>query len=248
MATIPAMPPSKSAPARAPASPESRASSALAWLKRNSSRKVRDGMARYGLPSDHALGVPVGALQKLARQLGRDHALAEELWVTGCYEARLLAAFVGEPAKVTPALMEAWCRDFDNWGVVDTVCFKLFDQSPHAWKKVEPWSKRKGEFQKRAGLVLLACLAGHDRTAGDDAFLRCLPAVERAAADERNFVKKGASWALRRVGRRNAALHAAALASARRLEKSDSPGARWVAKDVIRDLTRAAVQRKVAAR
>lgn len=242
------MPPSPRPSARASAAPTSDAPSALAWLKRHSSQKVRDGMARYGLPSDHALGVSVGTIQKLAKQLGRDHALADELWATSCYEARLLAAFVGEPAKLTPALMEKWCRDFDNWGVVDTVCFKLFDQSPHAWKKVEPWSKRKDEFQKRAGVVLLACLAGHDRTAGDDAFLRCLPAVERAAADERNFVKKGVSWALRMVGRRNAKLHAAALASARRLEGSASPGARWVAKDVIRELTSPAVVRKVAAK
>ena len=105
-------------------------------LKRLSSKSTRDGMVRYGLPSDNALGVPIGAIQKVAKDIGRDHELAEALWTTGIYEARLLASFVDEPEKVTVAQMDRWCRDFDNWGVVDTVCFKLFDQTPHAWKKV----------------------------------------------------------------------------------------------------------------
>ena len=218
--------------------PKPDVAAAVAWLKRNRSPKVRDGMARYGLPSDKALGVGVGALQKYGRQLGPDQALAEALWETDIYEARLLASVVGEPAKLTPATMDRWCRDFDNWGVVDTVCFKLFDRSPHAWKKVGPWSKQKGEFQKRAGVVLLACLAGHDREADDAAFIRCLPGLERAAADERNFVKKGAVWAVRMIARRNPALKKEAVALARRLIASDHPGAQWVGKESWREITR----------
>ncbi len=221
---------------------------ALAWLRRNSSQKVRDGMARYGLPTDNALGVSVGTIQKLAKELGRDHELAVGLWETGVYEARLLVSFVGDPARLTADEMEQWCQECDNWGVVDTLCFKLFDQSPHAWKKVVPWSRQKGEFQKRAGVVLLACLAGHDQEASDAAFRRCLPAAERAASDERNFVKKGVSWALRMVGRRNAALHADALAIGERLAKSERPAERWIGRDVVRELTSAAVRKKVAAK
>jgi len=226
-------------PARSSAQLAAEVKAALALLEKASSQKVRDGMARYGLPSHHALGVGVGTIQKLAKQLGKDQALAEGLWETGVYEARLLAAFVGEPGKLTPALMDRWCEDFDNWGVVDTVCFKLFDQSPHAWKRVGPWAKQKGEFQKRAGVVLLACLAGHDRNASDDAFLRCLPLVERAAADERNFVKKGVSWALRMIGRRNPVLRTAAIELAQRLAGSAQPSARWVGKDALRQFGKA---------
>lgn len=239
------MKPAHIPPARGAAQLKADVQAALAWLKRHSSQKVRDGMARYGIPADHALGVPVGTIQKYGRELGRDQALASALWDTGCYEARLLAAFVGEPERLTPAEMERWCRDFDNWAVVDTVCFKLFDRSPHAWKKVEPWSKRAGEFQKRAGVVLLACLAGHDETAADEAFLRCLPIIERTAADERNFVKKGVSWALRMVGRRNRPLNTAAVELAGRLSKSEHASARWIGRDALRELTSAAVQKKV---
>lgn len=211
---------------------------ALAWLKRRGRQRVLDGMARYGLPSAGALGVGVGEVQRYGRQLGRSQRLAEALWDTGVYEARLLASFVGEPARLTRAGMNRWCRDFDNWGVVDTVCFKLFDQSPHAWALVEPWAKQPGEFQRRAGFVLLACLAGHDRTATDEDFLRFLPLIEEGAGDARNFVRKGVSWALRMIGRRNPVLKTAARAVALRLSGSDQPAARWVGQDALRQFNK----------
>ena len=217
---------------------------AVASLKRLATKSTRDGMARYGLPSDKAFGVPVGAIQKLARQLGQNHELAVALWDTGWYEARMLAAFVDEPERVTPAQMDRWCRDFDNWGIVDTVCFKLFDRTPYAFDKVEQWASRRDEFGKRAGVVLLACLALHDKRTGDEPFVRGLSFVERAATDERNFVKKAVSWALRSIGRRNSKLHAAAVAVAQRLSASPQAAAGWVGKDALRELTSTAVTRR----
>jgi 3-methyladenine DNA glycosylase AlkD len=203
-------------------------------------------MARYGLPSTHTFGVSMAAMQPFAKRIGMDHALAQALWKTGWYEARIMAAFIGDPAQVTPALMDAWCRDFDNWGTTDTVCFKLFDRAPQAWKMVPKWVTQKGEFQKRAGFVMMACLAAHDKEAKDAAFLRFLPIIERGASDERNFVKKGVSWALRHIGHRSAALHAAAVATATRLSKSDNATERWVGKDALRDLLRPLVIKKVS--
>ena len=159
----------------------------------------------------------------------------------------MLTAFVAEPARVTPAQMDRWCRDFDNWAICDTLCFHLFDRTPHAWAKVAQWSDKREEFVKRAAFALLASLAGHDKHSGDEAFAQCLPLVERAATDERNFVKKGVSWALRGVGRRSPPLHAAAVAVARRLADSPEAAARWVGKDALRDLTSPAVTRRLAA-
>lgn len=226
----------------------SRAAAAVEWLRAQGSDRFRAGLERYGLPADRAFGVPVGTIQRYGRSLGRDHDLARELWKTGWTDARMLASFVGEPGKVTAREMDAWCKDFDSWGIVDTVCFKLWDQSPHAWTKAAQWSKRKPEFEKRAGFVLMACLAAHDRAAKDAAFLKFLPMIEEAAADERNFVKKGVSWALRHIGHRNAKLHVAAVRTATRLAKSDDATQRWVGKDALKDLTRREVVRKVKTR
>ena len=220
-----------------PVIPQAGAALALAELKKASSTKVREGMARFGLPSDKAWGVSVGTIQQIAKKLGRSQSVAELLWETDVYEARLLAAFVGEPAKLTRATMDRWCRDFDNWGVVDTVCFKLFDQSPHAWGRVEAWARLEGEFQRRAGFVLLACLAAHADDAEDADLLRHLPLIEWGANDERNFVKKGVSWALRMLGRKRPAVRRAALATAKKLAGSENATARWVGKDALRDMT-----------
>jgi 3-methyladenine DNA glycosylase AlkD len=209
---------------------------ALAELKRLASPKVRDGMMRFGLPSDKAWGVPVGAIQSVAKKFGRSQEVAEFLWETDVYEARLLAAFVGEPEKLTVAVMNRWCRGFDNWGVVDRVCFKLFDQSPLAWGRVEPWARKPGEFQRRAGFVLLACLAAHSDNPNADDFLRHLPLIEWGASDDRNFVKKGVSWALRMFARKNPTVRKAALVTAQKLATSENPAARWVGKDALRGM------------
>jgi len=217
-------------------------------LKKLSSRSTRDGMSRYGLPSDNALGVPVGKMQTLAKEIGRNHELAEGLWKTGIYEARMVAAFLDEPTLVTTAQMDRWCRDFDNWGIVDTVCFKLFDQTPHAWKKVLQWSKRRDEFQKRAAFALLACLGVHDKEATNEQFLACLPLIEEASTDERNFVKKGVSWALRVIGRRNAELHNSCVRLAEGLASSMNPTARSLGKEALREFKSAVVMRQLKKR
>ena len=193
-------------------------------------------MARYGLPSDNALGVSVADIHVLAKRIGRNHKLAIELWKTGVYEARMLTAFIDEPARVTSSQMDSWCRDFDNWGICDTLCFHLFDRTTHAWKKIEKWAGRREEFVKRAAFALLASVALHDKNAADAPFIGSLRLIERAATDERNFVKKGVSWALRGIGKRNPALNAAANKLAKRLAASPNAAGRWVGKDALRDL------------
>lgn len=201
-------------------------------------------MARFGLPSDNALGVAMGDIQALAKQLGRDHALALALWDTGIYEARLLTAYVDEADKVSAAQMDRWCKDFDNWGVCDTLCFALWVRSPLAWKKVPKWAGSREEFVKRAGFVMLACLARHDRTGAEAPFLEGLALIEREAGDPRNFVKKGINWALRAIGgKRDPVLKAAALEVATRLATSDDATRRWVGKDALRQLGKAAARR-----
>jgi 3-methyladenine DNA glycosylase AlkD len=221
----------------------------LATLERLGSRRIREQMdTQFAIHAKKAWGVPMAAMQKVAKKQGKDHGLALALWDTGWYEARTVAAYVDDPALVTPAQMDGWCRQFDNWGIVDTVCFVLFDRTPHAWAKAKAWARRREEFPKRAGFVLMACLALHDRKAGDDAFLLFLPLCERAANDERNFVKKGVSWALRSIGRRSRALNVATVDLARRLSDSDAPSPRSLGKEVLRELTSPKVTSRLAAK
>jgi 3-methyladenine DNA glycosylase AlkD len=221
----------------------------LAFLKRKGSKKNVDGMARYGIVAKQVFGVSVATLRAHAKRIGSNHELAAALWATGWYEARMLAAFVDDPARVTGAQMDRWCRDFDNWAICDTLCFHLFDHTPHAWAKVTAWAGRREEFVKRAAFALLASLSLHDKRAADAPFVRGLKLIERAASDNRNFVKKAVDWALRSIGGRNAALNAAAVAVSRRLADSADATARWVGKHALRELTtNPAVLRRLAKR
>lgn len=208
----------------------------LEWLERRGTRKSRQAMARYGIAAPRAFGVPVGTLLGLAKRLGKDHALAGALWESGWYEARLLAPMVDDPGQVTRRQMNAWAGDFDNWAVCDHACWHLFERTPFAWEKARQWSASPREFVRRAGFALMAGLALHDRAAADSRFRAFLPLVEKGARDERNFVKKGVSWALRAIGRRSAALNEAALVVAKRLAASDEASPRWVGKDAAREL------------
>ena len=220
----------------------------LAALKKHGTKRTRDGMARYGIVAPRAYGVTLPTIRALARRFGRDHALCEALWQSGWYEARMLCAFMDEPERVTAAQMERWARDFDNWAICDTLCISLFNRTPHAWRKVHAWAKRRDEFVKRAAFSLLAGLAVHDKAADDAKFVLCLPLIERAATDERNFVKKAVNWALRSIGKRSPELNAAAINCARRLAESRDATPRWVGKDALRELSSAGVQRRLQLR
>jgi 3-methyladenine DNA glycosylase AlkD len=203
------------------------------------------GMARYGINPENTLGVSIPRLRAMAKEIGRDHGLALELWASGIHEARILAGLVDDPAMVAAAQLERWVGDFDSWDVCDGVCGNLFDRTPFAWEKAAAWSARSEEFVKRAGFVLMAALAVHDKKAPDERFRNFLPLIEREAADERNFVKKAVNWALRQIGKRNRALNRDAIAAAKRIRKIDSRSARWIAADALRELESGAVRERL---
>jgi 3-methyladenine DNA glycosylase AlkD len=195
------------------------------------------GMARFGIrPKTRVLGISVVALRKLARELGRDHALAGALWRSGIHEARLLATMVDDPAQITEAQADRWVRSLDSWDVCDQLCANLLDRTPFAASKAMEWSTREREFEKRAAFALMAALAVHSKTMRDREFERFLPVIRRESTDDRNFVKKAVNWALRQIGKRNDALRRKAIATAERIATLDSRAARWIASDALREL------------
>jgi 3-methyladenine DNA glycosylase AlkD len=195
-----------------------------------------EGMARFGISSKNTLGISMPVIRQLAKEIRKDHSLALKLWDSGIHEARILAALIADPQKVTPSMMNRWTKDFDSWDICDQCCFNLFDKTPYAYAKAEEWSRRKEEFVKRAGFALMAGLAVHDKKTSDKQFLKFLSIIERSSNDPRNFVKKAVNWALRQIGKKNLALCDAALRTASRIAKQDSPSARWIAADAIREL------------
>jgi 3-methyladenine DNA glycosylase AlkD len=219
--------------------------SALSELKRLADPKVRAKLPYFGVNVPKAYGISAPVLHALARHIGRDHELAEQLWHSGIHEARILAPLIAEPEKVTSAQMERWVRGFDSWDVVDTVCCYLYAQAKPAWDKIHEWSARKPEFEKRAAFALAAYLSYKDKEAADARFEQFLSLIEREAHDERNFVKKAVNWALRNIGKRNPRLNKLAILCAGRIRQQDSRAARWIAADALRELESAAVQTRL---
>lgn len=193
-------------------------------------------MARFGITSRKAFGVSAVPLKTLAKKIGRNHALAQRLWKSRYLEARTLAALIEDPRQVTSRQMDRWAKDFDNWAVCDTCCSVVFDKTPFAYSKAVLWSRRSDEFLKRAGYVMMAVLAVHDKTSADTVFLKFFPHIRRGALDERNFVKKAVNWALRQIGKRNRNLNTQAIRLAKRIRQIDSTAARWIASDALREL------------
>ncbi|HEX9897336.1 MAG TPA: DNA alkylation repair protein [Dehalococcoidales bacterium] len=217
----------------------------IARLKEKARPDNLEGMQRFGMTKEGRLGLSMPEMRALAKELGKDHSLALELWKTGIAEARIIAALIDDPKLLTERQMEAWVKDFNSWDVCDQVCGELFDKSPLAWEKVVAWSDRNEEFVKRAAFALLASLAWHDKKADDERFIELLPVIVQASTDERNFVRKAVNWALRNIGKRNIRLNKAAIDTAFKIQKLDTKAARWIASDAIRELESEAVRKRL---
>jgi 3-methyladenine DNA glycosylase AlkD len=220
----------------------------IAELKKQKNPKNIAGMVRFGISQKGTLGIPTPVLRKMAKEIGKNHQFALELWKSGIHEARILAGFIDDPKLITEQQMEDWVKDFDSWDVCDQVCGSSFEKTGElAWKKIDDWSSREEEFVKRTSFALIACLAWHDKKATDNQFEEIMPLIIREATDERNFVRKAVNWALRNIGKRNKTLNKIAIETAKKIQKthSNSKSARWIAADAIRELESKAVQKRL---
>ena len=220
----------------------------LAELRAMSDPSNVAGQERFGIDVSNSLGISMTRLRALARRIGRDHRLAEELWSCGIREARVLATLVDDPHQVQEDQMERWAADFRSWEVVDAACCNLFDRTPFRFPKAVEWAGREPEFVKRAGFSLMAGIAVHDRRASDGQLVELLAVIERESCDPRHYVRKAVNWALRQIGKRNLLLNQAAIRSAERIAAMDCRGARWVASNALKELGSPQVQQRLMQR
>ncbi|UCH35755.1 MAG: DNA alkylation repair protein [Armatimonadota bacterium] len=217
-------------------------------LKSLADPRAVEGMARFGINPRNTYGASMPALRRIAKEIRRDHGLAQRLWDSDIHDARILAGLVDDPKLVTERQMERWVRDFDSWDVCDQCCSNLFDKTPFAYEKALEWSARDEEFVKRAGFVLMAALSVHDKGATDESFESFLPIIKREAGDDRNFVRKAINWALRQIGKRNPRLNRKAIRTANEILAASPRRTNWVASDALRELTSDAVRTRLSRR
>jgi 3-methyladenine DNA glycosylase AlkD len=219
--------------------------SVIKRLRSLSNPEAVEGMARYGINPERNLGISIPHLRQAAREIGRDHELALDLWKTGIHDARILAGMIDEPDKVSEKQMEQWAGDFNSWDVCDQVCMNLFEKLPLAHNKAVEWSNRSEEFIKRAGFALMAMLAVRDKKAGDEKFVEFFPYIKKESTDSRNYVKKAVNWALRQIGKRNLNLNKLAVRLGEEIYAIDSGSAKWIASDALRELKSKEVKKRL---
>jgi len=214
-------------------------------LKSESDRRNIEGMKRFGISTKGTLGVSIPKIREIAKEIGKDHALALELWDSGIHEAKILASIIDDPELVTEKQLEKWVMMVDSWDVCDCVCSNLFDKTRFAKAKAFEWAVREEEYVRRAGFVLMACLSVHDKGMKDSEFVPFLKEIEKGCTDERNFVRKAVNWALRQIGKRNLRLNKLAISTCNKIAVKDSKSARWIASDALRELSSNAVQSRL---
>jgi len=208
-------------------------------LKTYANKKNIVGMARFGIRGKNILGGPnIPTLRKISKRIGIDHKLALGLWKSGIHEAKILCSYIDDPRLVTSAQMDAWVKDFESWDICDQVCSNLFDKTEFVLDKINKWTKDEREFVRRAGFVLMATSAVHNKKVSNKFFVNFFPLLEKYSIDERNFVKKAVNWAIRQIGKRNEVLRKKAIIFSKKLLKIDSKSAKWIASDAIRELLR----------
>lgn len=214
-------------------------------IKKHANPENVERMARFGITAKKAYGVSTPVLRKIAKDIGKNHELAQELWKTEIYEARKIACMIEDPRKVTEKQMDKWVNDFDSWGICDTCCGDLFDKTDIVYKKVNQWVKSKKEFVRRAGFATIAWFAVHDKKTSDGDLEKFFTLIKKYSTDERNFVKKAVNWALRQIGKRNLKLNREAVKVAKEIKEMDSKSAKWIANDAIRELTSKEVKKRL---
>lgn len=214
-------------------------------LRATRDKEAIDWMAKYGITPVKIFGTKIPVLRALAKEIGKDHRLASELWSAGYRETMILASMIADPKKVTDKQMDRWAKKFDYWEICDQVVTNLFSYSSYAWDKAIEWSNSDHEGTKRAAFVLMARLAVIDKSSTNAEFQKFFPIIVRESIDERNMVKKAVSWALRQIGKRSITLNKDAIRIALALSRVDSPSARWIYNDAFKELTSNSVQKRL---
>ena len=217
----------------------------LKQLKSMGDPKNIEGMGRFGIKTENNLGNSVTTLRNYAKKIGKNHNLAVKLWQSGIRDARMVAACIEDPKTVSENQIDAWVKDFDSWDICDHCCGHLIDKTPFAYKKAKEWSKRKEEFQKRAGFALMAWLAVHDKNVNNSNFEEFLTIIKRESTDGRNYVRKAVNWALRNIGKRDSTMNKKAIEFSKEIQKIDSKTAKWIANDALRELTSEKVKNRL---
>lgn len=193
-----------------------------------------------------SLGIKHAVLKPFAREIGKNQELAEELWNEPVHEAKHLGIWLAEPKKFSENTAEKWTMEAYSWDLVDGIGMKIIPRTGFAWEKVESWSTKEPEFEKRMAFATMVGITIVQKKVPDAEISGFLPIIERESWDERNFVRKAVNWALRQIGKRSLYLNEQAIDAAERIQTQNTKSAKWIASDALRELRGEKVQTRLS--
>ncbi len=189
----------------------------LQKLESLGSEQIRKTYQRHGA-GDLQFGVSFENLNKLAKAIKRDHALALELWDTGNADARSLATLVADPSVMTAKDLDTWVKSLSYHVHADLVARHVAAKSPHARALMLKWLKSKEDFTSQVGWDVLALqvIDGRMKASEADAYLKT---IETGIHKAKNRTRHAMNNALIALGLRSPEFQKKALATARRVGK-----------------------------
>lgn len=186
---------------------------ALAALKSHVEEGRAEGMAAYHKQTREVLGIPNPALNDLTKSwrqtltVEERVALADQLWQSDIFEARIAAAKLLTQARLRPddaawALIQSWLPDFDSWAIADHVCMagqKRLVADPARIDTVEGWTRSDHMWTRRAALVITLPWTKQNFPKPDELAIRdrVLGWAEGYVEDHDWFIQKAVAWWLR---------------------------------------------------
>jgi 3-methyladenine DNA glycosylase AlkD len=204
-----------------------------------------EGMERFGITPEKTYAVRIPELRKIAKESGKNHELALELWELDFRETKILACMIDDPKMVSSSQLNAWVLEFDYWEICDQCCMNLFRKTSFAYDKIFEWGEHEAEFVKRAAFSLLAVMAVHDKKQPNHQFEQYYPLLISASTDNRNFVKKAVNWALRSIGKKNSSLNKSSIDLAEEILALNTKSSKWIASNALKELKNEKVRKKL---
>ena len=197
-------------------------------------------------------GIGLTQLRKLAKEIGRDHSLAQLLWKSDIYDVKVIGLLIDDPKQISRAQAEKQVEEL-NAGMLAHVfasCGAPLAKAPLAFELACDWIESSDAMRRRCGYTLIYELSKRNIKAMDEAyFMDTIAEIQDKIDDETKWVKAAMAGALMGIGKRNKRLNKAAVAAATEIGPIDidyGPDNNCEPLDVLKHLTSDYLKQKFA--
>ena len=198
----------------------------MALLKENTNERGVENWKKHGVKESKlkSFGIGLTQLRKLAKQIGRDHKLALQLWKSNYYDAKVVGLLIDEPKLVTRAQAEEQVEELEGGYLshVFSSCDATLPKTSFAFDLACDWMESEDPMRRRCAYGLIYELSKKNPKGMDDEFLLVLiDRIKKEIKGEDMWVREAMNTALMGIGKRNKKLNRAAVRVAKEIGPVD---------------------------